>query len=162
MRSRARERCAGGQRDLAADDRVESRGAGVGTVGIEGEDAIGCVGLDVIDLVDPAVKPELDLVRTMHFVERDRELSGVLAQSVVAVGIGADYARAQADDLGMIRQVRDLPADIANRVAVEVTELDFVGAFCRGMAWVSVFASLSAATQSSPSTSSTRTTRSTR
>jgi iron(III) transport system ATP-binding protein len=28
-------------------------------------------------------------------------------------------------------RVRDLPADIANRVAVEVTELDFVGAFCR-------------------------------
>jgi iron(III) transport system ATP-binding protein len=28
-------------------------------------------------------------------------------------------------------RVRDLPADIANRVAVEVSELDFVGAFCR-------------------------------
>lgn len=28
-------------------------------------------------------------------------------------------------------RVRDLPADIANRVAVEVAELDFVGAFCR-------------------------------
>ena len=28
-------------------------------------------------------------------------------------------------------RVRDLPADVANRVAVEVTELDFVGAFCR-------------------------------
>ena len=28
-------------------------------------------------------------------------------------------------------RVRDLPADAANRVAVEVTELDFVGAFCR-------------------------------
>ncbi len=28
-------------------------------------------------------------------------------------------------------RVRDLPADVANRVAVEVAELDFVGAFCR-------------------------------
>ena len=28
-------------------------------------------------------------------------------------------------------RVRDLPADIANRVAVDVAELDFVGAFCR-------------------------------
>jgi iron(III) transport system ATP-binding protein len=28
-------------------------------------------------------------------------------------------------------RVRDLPADIANRVPVEVAELDFVGAFCR-------------------------------
>jgi iron(III) transport system ATP-binding protein len=28
-------------------------------------------------------------------------------------------------------RVRDLPADIANRVTVEVAELDFVGAFCR-------------------------------
>ena len=28
-------------------------------------------------------------------------------------------------------RVRDLPADIANRVGVEVAELDFVGAFCR-------------------------------
>src|SRR5215208_6432789 len=28
-------------------------------------------------------------------------------------------------------RVRDLPADVVNRVAVEVTELDFVGAFCR-------------------------------
>jgi iron(III) transport system ATP-binding protein len=28
-------------------------------------------------------------------------------------------------------RVRDLPADIANRLSVEVTELDFVGAFCR-------------------------------
>jgi iron(III) transport system ATP-binding protein len=28
-------------------------------------------------------------------------------------------------------RVRDLPADITNRVAVEVAELDFVGAFCR-------------------------------
>ena len=27
--------------------------------------------------------------------------------------------------------MRDLPADIANRVPVEVAELDFVGAFCR-------------------------------
>jgi iron(III) transport system ATP-binding protein len=28
-------------------------------------------------------------------------------------------------------RVRDLPADAVNRVAVEVAELDFVGAFCR-------------------------------
>jgi iron(III) transport system ATP-binding protein len=28
-------------------------------------------------------------------------------------------------------RVRDLPADIANRVPIEVAELDFVGAFCR-------------------------------
>ena len=28
-------------------------------------------------------------------------------------------------------RVRDLPADIANRLPVEVAELDFVGAFCR-------------------------------
>ena len=28
-------------------------------------------------------------------------------------------------------RVRDLPADVANRVAVEVAELDFVGAFFR-------------------------------
>jgi iron(III) transport system ATP-binding protein len=28
-------------------------------------------------------------------------------------------------------RVRDLPADIANRVGVEVADLDFVGAFCR-------------------------------
>jgi iron(III) transport system ATP-binding protein len=28
-------------------------------------------------------------------------------------------------------RVRDLPADAANRIAVEVAELDFVGAFCR-------------------------------
>ena len=28
-------------------------------------------------------------------------------------------------------RVRDLPADIANRLTVEVTDLDFVGAFCR-------------------------------
>jgi iron(III) transport system ATP-binding protein len=28
-------------------------------------------------------------------------------------------------------RVRDLPADVANKVAVEVAELDFVGAFCR-------------------------------
>ena len=28
-------------------------------------------------------------------------------------------------------RVRDLPADVANRVGVEVAELDFVGAFCR-------------------------------
>ena len=27
--------------------------------------------------------------------------------------------------------MRDLPADIANRVPVEVADLDFVGAFCR-------------------------------
>jgi iron(III) transport system ATP-binding protein len=30
-------------------------------------------------------------------------------------------------------RVRDLPADIANRVPIEVTDLDFVGAFCRAM-----------------------------
>ncbi len=30
-------------------------------------------------------------------------------------------------------RVRDLPADVANRIAVEVTELDFVGAFCRAV-----------------------------
>jgi iron(III) transport system ATP-binding protein len=28
-------------------------------------------------------------------------------------------------------RVRDLPADVANRIAVEVGELDFVGSFCR-------------------------------
>ncbi len=28
-------------------------------------------------------------------------------------------------------RVRDLPADVANRIAVDVAELDFVGAFCR-------------------------------
>ena len=28
-------------------------------------------------------------------------------------------------------RVRDLPADVGNRVTVEVAELDFVGAFCR-------------------------------
>jgi iron(III) transport system ATP-binding protein len=30
-------------------------------------------------------------------------------------------------------RVRDLPADIANRVPIEVADLDFVGAFCRAM-----------------------------
>jgi iron(III) transport system ATP-binding protein len=30
-------------------------------------------------------------------------------------------------------RVRDLPADIANRMTVEVAELDFVGAFCRAL-----------------------------
>ena len=29
--------------------------------------------------------------------------------------------------------MRDLPADIANRVPIEVADLDFVGAFCRAM-----------------------------
>ena len=30
-------------------------------------------------------------------------------------------------------RVRDLPADVANRVPIEVADLDFVGAFCRAM-----------------------------
>ena len=70
------------------------RRAGIGTAGIEGEDAIGRVGLDIIDLVDPAVKPELDLVRAMHFVERGCKLSRVLAQPVVSIRIGTDVGRA--------------------------------------------------------------------
>ncbi len=65
-------------------------GAGIGTVCIEGEEANGGVGLDVVDLVDPAVKSKLDLVRAVHLVERGRKLSGVLAQPVVSVRIGAD------------------------------------------------------------------------
>ena len=46
---------------------------------VESEDADRGVGLDVVDLVNPAVKPEFDFVLAMHLVERGSQLSGVLA-----------------------------------------------------------------------------------
>ena len=51
------------------------------------KNADGRVGLNVVHLVDPAVKAEFHLVRAVHFVERGRQLPRVLAQPVVAVRI---------------------------------------------------------------------------
>ncbi len=62
----------------------------VRTITVEAEEADGSVGLDVVDLVNPAVKAEFEIVLAMNFVDRGRKLSRVLAQAVVAVGIGAD------------------------------------------------------------------------
>jgi iron(III) transport system ATP-binding protein len=77
-----------------------------------------------------------DFVGSMNF------LSGTLAAAdQVKVG-GLSFACPPQDGLAVgtavrlsIRpedvRVRDLPADIVNRISVEVGELDFVGAFCR-------------------------------
>jgi len=44
----------------------------------------------VLKVKNPAVKAELDIVLAVHLVQRCGKLSGVLAQTVIAVGIGAD------------------------------------------------------------------------
>src|SRR5215469_17159369 len=69
---------------------VQSAGAGISAIGVEAEESNGSVGLDVVNLVNSAIKPELDLVLAVYLVERGRELSCVLAQAVIAVGIGAN------------------------------------------------------------------------
>ena len=84
----------------------------------------------------PATAFVADFVGSMNF------LAGTLMTAdKVRVG-GVDFACPAQDGLApgqkvslCIRpedvRVRDLPADIANRMPVEVAELDFVGAFCR-------------------------------
>ena len=67
---------------------------------IEGEEADRSVRLNVIHLVDTAVKAKLDLVRAVNLVERGRELSSVLAQPVIAIRIGANIGIAGAGDTG--------------------------------------------------------------
>lgn len=84
----------------------------------------------------PATAFVADFVGSMNF------LSGKLAAPDTVEIAGRAFRCAAQDGLApgsavrlCIRpedvRVRDLPADVANRVAVEVTELDFVGAFCR-------------------------------
>src|SRR5262249_20943062 len=45
----------------------------IGTIAVEAEEAIRSVGLNVVDLVNAAVKPELDVVQAVHLVERGRK-----------------------------------------------------------------------------------------
>ena len=58
--------------------------------GVEAEKTNGRIGLNVVHLVNPAVKSELDVVGAVYLVERGRQLSCVLAEAVIAVGIGTD------------------------------------------------------------------------
>ena len=44
--------------------------------------------MDVVNLVDATVEPELDVMLSVNLVEIGRQLTCVLAQSVIAVGIG--------------------------------------------------------------------------
>jgi hypothetical protein len=64
--------------------------AGTGSIRIEAEEANWSVGLYVVNLVDAAVKPELDLVLAVYLVQVADKLSCVLAQTVIAIGICAD------------------------------------------------------------------------
>jgi iron(III) transport system ATP-binding protein len=84
----------------------------------------------------PATAFVADFVGSMNF------LAGTLMAPDKVRVAGVDFACPVQDGLApgqkvslCIRpedvRVRDLPADIANRVPVEVAELDFVGAFCR-------------------------------
>ena len=84
----------------------------------------------------PASAFVADFVGSMNF------LSGSLTASDRVRVAGIDFVCAAQDGLApgqkvslCIRpedvRVRDLPADVANRVPVEVANLDFVGAFCR-------------------------------
>src|SRR4029077_14250140 len=84
----------------------------------------------------PATAFVADFVGSMNF------LSGTLVAPARVSVDGRDFACSPQDGLApgsavrlCIRpedvRVRDLPADVANRVPVEVGELDFVGAFCR-------------------------------
>jgi iron(III) transport system ATP-binding protein len=84
----------------------------------------------------PASAFVADFVGSMNF------LGGTLAAPDRVKVNGRDFACPPQDGLARgtavrlcIRpedvRVRDLPADIANRVTVEVAELDFIGAFCR-------------------------------
>jgi len=54
-------------------------GTRIRAIAVEAEEAIGRVGLDVVNLVNPAVKTELDVMLTVHFVERGGKLSCILA-----------------------------------------------------------------------------------
>jgi len=84
----------------------------------------------------PATAFVADFVGSVNF------LAGTLVAADRVRVAGVDFACPVQDGLApgqkvslCIRpedvRVRDLPADIANRVPVEVAELDFVGAFCR-------------------------------
>jgi iron(III) transport system ATP-binding protein len=84
----------------------------------------------------PATAFVADFVGSMNF------LSGTLASPDKVEVDGRDFACLPEDGLvpgSAVRlcirpedvRVRDLPADVVNRVPVEVGELDFVGAFCR-------------------------------
>src|SRR5580704_8233617 len=86
----------------------------------------------------PATAFVADFVGSMNF------LSGTLAAADRVRVNGHDFACPLQDGLApgtavrlCIRpedvRVRDLPADAVNRVAVDVADLDFVGAFCRAM-----------------------------
>jgi len=46
--------------------------------------------LYVVDLVDAAVKSELDIVLAVYLVEDGRQLPCVLAQAVITIGVSAD------------------------------------------------------------------------
>ena len=84
----------------------------------------------------PASAFVADFVGTMNFLDgkleaNDRVRVGGLGfacppQPGLAVGAGVRLC-IRPEDV----RVRDLPADIANRVPIEVTDLDFVGSFCR-------------------------------
>jgi len=84
----------------------------------------------------PATAFVADFVGSMNFLAGtlaapDRVKVGGLAFSCLpqdGLAVGADVRLCiRPEDV----RVRDLPADAANRVSVEVAELDFVGAFCR-------------------------------
>ena len=55
----------------------------------EVEDAVGCIGLDVIHLMQAAIEAELQLLRAQLLGQRGGEFSCVLALFVVAVGVAA-------------------------------------------------------------------------
>ena len=84
----------------------------------------------------PATAFVADFVGAMNFLDGtfaapDRVLVGNVsfacpAQPGLATGAGVRLC-IRPEDV----QVRDLPAGAANRLTVEVAELDFVGAFCR-------------------------------
>ncbi len=84
----------------------------------------------------PASAFVADFVGTMNFLDgrleaADRVKVGVLAfacppQPGLALGTAVRLC-IRPEDV----RVRDLPADIANRLSIEVAKLDFVGSFCR-------------------------------
>ena len=65
-------------------------GAHVGSISVEAKKAIRRVRLNVVDLVNAAVKPKLEVVCSVHLVQRGCKLSCVLAQSVVTIRVSAD------------------------------------------------------------------------
>ena len=79
-----------------------------------------------------------DFVGSMNFLDRHAcrrptsvKVGGLTFDCPAAGRAGARHARCSLCIRPEDVRVRDLPADIANRVPIEVAELDFVGAFCR-------------------------------